>query len=384
MKQTGSDISRTVSERPRLLMGMDLGREKWELAFLGGSQSKPRRIRMSAGDLERLQREVDRARGWARLPADVEVCTCYEAGRDGFWVHRALTALGYTNQVVDSSSIERARRSKEKKTDRIDAGKLVEMLWRHYHQPGERRHWSVVRVPTLEQEDLRQEERDRGWLTEERTRLHNRIRGLLAKHGIVEVRLADLGAQLDALQRGDGGTLPPHTKVSLQRDLAQLDLIECQLRELRTAQQRRLEREAAANPIDRAAQTMMMYRGIGDGAICVAQELAWRDFRNTREVGAAAGLTGCLWSSGKLVREQGLAHTGNPRVRRMMVQLGWCWVRYQPRSALTRWFHERFSRTRAERKKGIIALARKLLIALWKFWTTGEAIEGAVLKTDCA
>jgi transposase len=192
------------------------------------------------------------------------------------------------------------------------------------------------------------------------------------------------GRRLEQLRSLDGQPLLAHTQALIRHLLLDFDRIESRLKEIKAERRERVRQAAQAplraTPVERATQLMQQFRGIDEGAGTIAAEFAWRDFRTPREVGAAAGLTGCLWQSGKTAREQGLARSGNRRARAVMVQIAWSWVRHQPRSALTRWWHKRFNHNKRDRKVGIIALARKLLIALWRLWTTGEVIEGAVLK----
>jgi transposase len=364
-------------------MALDLGLKSWTLAFLGGALGKARVVTIKARDFVRLERELGKARKRAELAEDAAVKSCFEAGRDGFWLYRVLRSKGIETLVVDSSSIERNRRAQSAKTDRIDATKLVEMLYRHHFESPGRAGWSIVRVPGVAEEDARQAEREREQLVRERGRCRNRIESDLARLGIYEFSFRGLEARLAKMRGADGALLPPHHVAALQRGVERLEQVNAQLAALES--ERRADLEQAQNEPakdktpERIAATLMQLRGIGESALTLAREFGWRDFKSGRPVGAAAGMVPCPWRSGQLNRQNGISG-GNGRVRRVIVQVAWGWLRFQPDSALSRWFRERFGRGRRSTKVGIIALARKLLIALWKLWTTGEIPEGAICK----
>jgi len=337
-------------------------------------------VTIPAGDLPGLEQEIARARERFKLAEDVRVVSCYEAGRDGFWLHRFLTTLGVDSAVVDSSSIEVNRRARHAKTDSLDVQKLLSLLLR-YHD-GEDRVWSVVRVPSVEQENGRQLHRDREALTEERTLHRNRIKGLLASQGVFLGIKADFAEILGSVILWDGTSLPAEMKLRLQREWQRLCLVETQLRELKSLREKKVsEGESVAM---RMIQQLVLLRAIGkiSAWVFVQEFFGWRQFRNRRQIGALAGLVPLPYRSGEtLNRDQGIGHEGNARLRTMSIEIAWSWLRYQPQSGLSLWFKERYGPgTRRSRRVGIVALARKLLIALWHYLETGVIPDGAVLK----
>jgi transposase len=371
-----------------LYMALELSAKEWLLAFGVGVATPVRRRRMPAGAVEVLRDEVAGARERFGLAADAPVRSCYEAGRDGFWVHRLLTQEGITNLVVDSSSIEVSRRARRAKTDRLDAEHLLRLLCRAWG--GERQVWHVVHVPSPALEDTRQVERWVATLVQERTRWRNRIRGLLALQG-VRVALTPAGlAALATSRTGDGAPLPPHWLARVHASWRQWQDVEAQLRTARRAQRARLRAAAAAartTPL--AARTPEMLaaqlhglRGVGiRTALPIAKEVLGRDLRNRRQVGALSGFVPMPYQSGTRAHEQGISRAGLRRMRGVLVELAWQWVRYQPTSALTRWYQARFGAGgRRPRKVGIVAVARRLLIALWRYVQTGALPDGAELR----
>jgi transposase len=287
-----------------------------------------------------------------------------------------------TNYIVDSSAIEVNRRQRRAKSDALDVRKLVTMLIRYQH--GERNLWSVVRVPSLAEEDQRQLHREIHTLKQERTRTSNRMKGLLSAQGLRLPQLKHLPVQLASVRLWDGSPVPAGLWRRLERDYAHYTFLVKQLREAE-AERRALVRTSSATSMAKVRQLMQL-RGIGiNGAwVCVMEFFGWRQFANRREVASLAGLTPTPYQSGGLAREQGISKAGNRHVRWLMIELAWCWVRYQPESAITRWYLERFydGGSRA-RRIGLVAVARKLLIALWRFLETGELPEGATLKSEC-
>lgn len=365
-----------MTEPKAMYMAMELSAKKWHLCFWAGAAK--RRITVLAGNLEGTLEAIKRAKQKLGLPADCEVRSCYEAGRDGFWIHRFLTESGIHNQVVDSASIEVNRRKRRQKTDRLDAVKLVTMLFR-YWELNETGVWKVVRVPSKEQEDDRQLHRDIERLKKERKQHNVRIRSLLVKFGVT-VKKAH-GCDLDKLRDWRGDPLPKDTLELLRMEQRRLELAISQIKRLETARDRRIAEPR--NDSDRKAQKLMRLRAVGPvSGWCLAKEFfGWRDFRNRRQVGALSGLTGTHYSSGDSTRDQGISKAGNPRVRHLMVELAWTWLRLQPRSKLSKWYNERYGNgTKRMRRVGIVALARKLLIALWKYVENDELPEGALLS----
>jgi transposase len=367
---------------PTLLVAFDLGNRIWKLACRASPADPPRIRTLPARDLPALANELAAARARFRLAPDASVVTCYEAGRDGFWLHRALTALGITNYVVDSASIEGNRRGRQAKSDRLDATALLDKLGRYVG--GERRVWSVVHVPSVEDEDRRQLHRELFTVTRERTRVVNRIKGLLALHGVVLPTTRGLPREMPAdpeLRTWNCEPLPPGAHARLTREWHRLTFLRREVRSL--VAERRARLTAGEDPVVPMVQRLLALRGIGEvGAwIYTTEFFAWRQFRNRRQVGAAAGLTATLRSSGRVTREQGISKAGNRYLRALAIELAWSWVRRQPTSALSQWYRQRFASGGPRlRRIGIVAVARKLLIALWRYLETGVVPAGAVLK----
>jgi transposase len=364
-----------------LYLAFELGKNTWKLGFTIGMAQQPRERTIPAGALETLQKEITRAKQRFGLPEDACVVSCYEAGRDGFWLHRYLAAHGVTNHVIDSASIEVNRRQRRAKTDRLDVHKLLTMLLRH--MAGERKVWSVVRVPSVEEEDRRQLHRELTTAKCDRTRLSNRIKGLLAGHGVQLVLQGDVDAQLDQLHQWDGSPLPPALLSRLKRAWQQVCFLTAHIQTLE-AQRRAVLRRREDAVVDQVRQLFTL-RGIGvhSAWLYVMELFAWRDFQTPKQVGALAGLTPTPSQSGQSRRELGIAKAGNRHMRAMAIEIAWAWRRFQPTSALSQWYEQRFGHGSARlRKIGIVALARKLLIALWRFLKTGVLPEGAVLKAE--
>ena len=361
-----------------LYMAMELSDKQWKLVFSDGGE-KRRHETMEAGHRMELVEAIRKAKEKFDLSSEAKVVSCYEAGRDGFWLHRYLVTLGVENQVVDSSSIETNRRKRRAKTDRIDGVKLLTMLMRYWG--GERGLWSVVRVPSLEDEEGRRLHRELASLNKERTRHRNRIRGLLVAQGLRLEPKGDFLQRLEALTLWDGAPLPLELKGELEREYQRLRLVEAQRRALEKTRKSRL-RQAHTASLQRVVRLMSL-RAIGPNCawLLVMEFFAWRGFRNRRQLGACAGLTGTPYDSGASKRDQGISKAGNRRVRTMMVEIAWLWLRYQPNSKLSHWFGERFSGGGARmRRVGIVALARRLLVALWRYLEDGVLPEGAELK----
>jgi transposase len=332
-----------------------------------------------AGLLARLSdlRQKARARTGQLFP----IITIQEAGLDGFWIHRVRLSESIESHVVDPASIATSRRRRRAKTDQIDGEALVRALLAY--KRGEPRVCAMVRAPTPEEEDRRRIMRERKTLTAERIQHINRIKGLLFAQGIThyEPGHRDRRTRLDALRTGDGRLVPPHLKALIVRELDRLELVLEQLKSVETERDDVLvatSPEAAGEP--RPAGLLRALKGIGpEFAAILWSEGLFRSFANRRQVAAYAGLAQTPWRSGSIDREQGVSKAGNPRLRTTMIQLAWLWLRHQPRSALSRWFHERVERHgRRVRKTAITALARKLLGAFWKYVTAGVVIEGAV------
>jgi transposase len=365
-----------------LYVALELSQSKWQLAFTTQAGQKPRLRQIKARDLKSLAEEIRSAKQRFSLSASSRVMSCYEAGRDGFWLHRHLESVGVESRVVDSSSIEVNRRARRAKTDRLDAIKLLSLLVRY--DSGEKGVWSVVRVPSPKEEDGRQLGRELAMLKGERTGHWNRIRGLLAAQGI-ELGSGCLGRfqeWLEEVRLWDGSALPAGLRARLERELERLESVEEQIRTLELHRRERVA-EAKSREDEQVGQLLLL-QGIGMNSswLFVMEFFAWRQFRNRRQVGALAGLAPTPYSSGdSLHHEQGIAKAGNERVRTMAIEIAWCWLRWQPRSELSKWFQERFGKGNSRsRRVGIVALARKLLVALWRYLETGVLPEGAQLK----
>jgi transposase len=334
---------------------------------------------IAAGDILALGEEIGLAKKRFGLPETAPVKSCYEAGRDGFWLHRYLLEEGIENLVVDSSSIEVNRRARRAKTDRLDVGKLLSMLMR-YHS-GEKKVWSVVQAPSVEAEDKRHLHRQLLTLKRDRTRYINRLKGLLASQGVrMPVGSAFL-ERLEHVRLWDGSALPSGLKARLEREHAGLLFVQQHIAEVEA--ERREKILTWVDPSADKVRRLLRLRGIGENSswLFVMEFFGWREFRNRREVGGLAGLTPTPHQSGEESREQGISKAGNRSVRAMAVEIAWCWVRHQPDSELTRWYLERFGHGgKRMRKVGIVALARKLLVALWRYVETGEIPAGAQLK----
>jgi transposase len=363
-----------------LLLAFELGQRSWKLGFTGGMGQRPRIRQIPAGAVTALMTEIERAKKRLGLPSDALVTSCYEAGRDGFWLHRFLVAHGITNYVVDSSSIEVDRRARRTKTDRLDLVGLVSLLARYVL--GDRRAWRVVRVPTVADEDARHLPRTLEALTQDRTRLVNRLKSLLATQGLSLVIDAQFLNRLAGTHLWDGAPVPPGLQERLSRTWTLLQEVNGQIRNLKALQLTRPETVTSAT--SRAAAQLLTVRAIGPvGASVLATEIfGWRRIRNGRELGALVGLVPAPYQSGETDYDQGITRAGNAHVRRVIVQLAWGWIHHQRDSALTHWYQQRFGTGgKRLRKIGIVALARKLLIALWRYLETGMVPDGARLKT---
>ena len=362
-----------------LYLAFELGNRDWKLGFTTGFGQPPRERTISARDVPALAAEITQARRRFALPAGARVCCCYEAGRDGFWLHRALTHQGIENLVVDSSRIEINRRARRAKSDRLDVRKLLTMLLRY--DAGERRVWHVVHVPTPAEEDRRQLHQELLFTKRDRARITNRIKGLLASQGVPLLTLQRFTAQLPELRTWDGTPLAPALAARLQREWAKVQVLSEQIRGL-AAERRELLR-IGTDPAIRQVRQLLALRAIGPESawLYVMEFFSWRQFANRREVGALAGLTPTPYQSGDSHREQGIAKAGNRHIRAMAIEIAWAWLRFQPTSALAQWYTARVGHGSSRvRRIGIVALARKLLIALWRYLETGVVPDGAVLK----
>ena len=381
MDQKQSTLKEEITTRFHVLyVAFELSNSTWKMACSDGR--KVRHVTVTARDLGQVERALLRAQDHFAMAEGCATVSCYEAGRDGFWLHRYLQGRGIDNVVVDSASLEVDRRLRRAKTDRIDAGKLLRMLIR-YHG-GERQLWRVVRVPSREDEDARHLHRELEALKRERTRHRNRIHGILMQQGL---RIPNPSKKrflkdLEALRTWDGQQLPVGMKARLVRTYQQLRLVEDQISALATEKREQLQQ--VDNAKMRQVAQLLRLSGIGPVSswAFVMEFFGWRRFRNRREVAALAGLTPTPYDSGRKLREQGISKAGNRRIRTLAIEIAWAWLRYQPHSKLSQWFSERFASGGTRMKRiGIVAVARRLLVDLWRFLEYGVVPEGALLTT---
>ena len=373
------DPARDRHPQATLYASLELSRSAWLVTSLAPGSDKMSKHSVTGGDGAALLALLARLRGRVARPdgASVEVVVIQEAGRDGFWVHRLLEAHGIESHVVDPGSVAAPRRQRRAKTDTIDGETLLRTLlaWRR----GEPRVCAMVRPPSPGEEDRRRTSRERGMLLEERVRHTNRIKGLLAGQGVADYEPLgkDRRTRLEALRTGDGRPLPARLRAELLREIERLELVQRQIAEAE-AERDAAEPEAEPSPV----ALLEGLKGIGPQIAAVLyHEGLYRSFANRREVAAYAGLAPTPWRSGKVAREQGISKAGNPRLRHAMVELAWLWVRHQPDSAPSRWFRARVGHERGRvRRVAIVALARRLLVALWRYLAHGEVPEGAALK----
>ena len=323
-----------------LFVAFELSEKTWKLGFTTGHGQKPRERTVPARHHERVLNEIAQAKKRFGLPETAPVVSCYEAGREGFWLHRFLQAQGITNHVVDSSSIEVNRRKRRAKSDGLDVRMLLSMLMRY--EQGERDVWRVVHVPSVAAEDGRHLHRDLETLKQERASTTTRIKGWLSSQGIRLTSLSKFPEQLDALRLWDGAEIPSGLRRRLLRVWAHHEFLSEQIAALE-AERRALLHSAEDASLEKVRQLLHL-KGIGiNGAwLLVMEFFGWRELKNRREVGGLAGLTPTPYQSGESAREQGITKSGNRHVRWMTTELAWSWIRYQPESALSCWFRERF------------------------------------------
>jgi transposase len=367
-----------------IFVSLELSRSTWLVTSLSpGQGEKMSRHSVTAGDTAELMKlfvELKR-KAAIRTGQSYPVITIQEAGLDGFWLHRVLQQEGIESHVVDPASIATPRRRRRAKTDKLDGETLLRALLAS--KRGEPRVCAMVVAPSPEQEDRRRVCRERQTLIAERITHVNRIKGLLFAQGISDYAplRRDRRVRLEALRTGDGRELPLHLKAQIGRELDRLELLLDHIKAVEAEQDALLA--AAGKPGTESAApdpvTMLLaLKAMGANFAAVLwSEAFYRHFANRRQLAAYAGLAPTPWRSGGIEREQGVSKAGNPRLRTMMIQLAWLWLRHQPQSALARWFKTHSQRGR---KTAIVALARKLLVALWKYVTSGVVIEGAVMK----
>ena len=363
-----------------LYMALELGERTWKVGFTTGLGQPPRQREIPSRAVVCLEREIAAAKERFGLAAQTRVVSCYEAGRDGFWLHRWLVSIGVESEVVDSSSIQVDRRQRRAKTDRLDLKRLLTMLVRY--QQGERDVWRVVRVPSVEAEDARQLHRELETLRKEQTAHSNRIKGLLSSCGVTLEVDRQLAKRLKQLRLWDGSPLPRELHQRLLREFERMQVVNRQIRQLEKERARRIRREEK-DPAVGQIRTLMGLKGLGANSswLYVREVFGWREIKNRRQIGAIVGLVGSPYRSGDLNHEQGISKAGNRRMRAMAIEIAWGWLRFQPNSELSRWYEKRFAHGgKRLRRIGIVALARKLLVALWKYLETGVPPAGAELS----
>jgi transposase len=372
----------TAEEYATVYVAFELSKAKWKLGVMLPGSTKMSRYTIEGGDLAALAARFVTARTRAgRSGKPVQIVCCYEAGFDGHWLHRWLSNQGVINYVIDPASIQVSRRARRAKTDRIDLEQLLRALLAFLR--GEPRVCSMVHVPSVEDEDRKHRNRERERMLKERTAHTNRIKGLLHAQGIRDVMplKPDFLDKLAGLRTGDGRELPQRLKEEIVREHERLWLVHKQLAVLEAdskAEQRAAAPGSAEDKIVRLAQL----KGIGPvGAQGLVNEVFYRSFDNRRQVGSYVGLVGTPYDSGESRREQGISKAGNHRAREFAVELAWLWIQHQPNSDLTRWFIERVGNLKGRiRRITIVAVARKLMVALWRYLETGVVPTGAVLR----
>ena len=360
----------------------ELSKATWKLGLLLPGSKKLSRYAIPAGDLKVLTELLTKARTKVvGCGKPVRIISCYEAGFDAHWLHRWLTDQGVTNYEIDPASIAVNRRARRVKTDRIDLDQLLRTLLAYLRD--EPRVCSMVHVPAVEDEDRKRLNREREYLKEEQTAHTNRIKGLLHAQGVRNAMPLRRGfvASLDKLRTGDGRPLPERLKTEIVREHERLSVVIRQINDIEAASRTELR---AAKPGSPEAKTVMLanLKGIAMiGGQKLVNEAFYRSFDNRRQVGSYFGLTGTPYNSGVTERDQGISKSGNARARTIAIELAWLWVQHQPGSELTRWFHERVRNLKGRpRRVAIVALARKLMVALWRYLTTGLIPAGAVMR----
>ncbi len=385
MKNRNPSILTNAAENTAVIfVSIELSKKAWLIGIHTPLADKVGLHKLEAGDsaallalIRRITKKVERT-----MSGPVKVLSCYEAGYDGFWLHRALAEAGIINHVIDPASLQVNRRARRAKTDRIDAMGMLRALMAF--DRGEDQVFSVVQVPSIEKEDARRVHRERQRLIKERIQHVNRIKALLATQGIYDYEplRRHRRERFEALTTAMGTPIPYHLRNEIMRHLQRLELVLEMIRAVETQRDAVIEAEPAANDSSRKMQQLITLRAIGPQfATVLVGEVFHKHFANRRQVASYAGLVPSPFNSGSVVREQGISKAGNPRARTTMIEMAWIWLRYQPHSALSRWFHERVGTgTGRVRRITIVALARKLLVALWRFLETGLVPDGAELK----
>jgi transposase len=375
----------TADHSGTIFVAIELSQKTWLVTVHSPDRDRFSRHRIAGGDYAELLAQIDkvRARAAQKLGTLPRVVSCYEAGYDGFWLHRLLEAAGITNFVFDPASIAVELRARRAKTDRIDGEVLLRTLMAYLR--GEPRVVRIVRVPSVEQEDARRASRERDRLIKEQTGHTNRIKALLRLPGLAvgNPRRRDWLAWLERQRDWQGQPISPHLLAEVKREHARLMLVREQISALEQAQAAGAASPAAV-PAAMAERRhrLQQLKAVGPAfAATLVDEVFYKDFRNRREVASYCGLAPSPWKSGGIDREQGISKAGSRRARQKAVELAWLWLRHQPDSALSRWFATRTAKAgKRARRIAIVALARKLVVALWRYLTTGLVPEEAVMK----
>ncbi len=363
-----------------LYLAFELSLKKWKLGFMDGRSPRVRVVTIRAGELQAVSGEIQKARKHFGMRECSRVISCYEAGREGFWLDRALKQRGIENHVVDASSIKVNRRQRRAKTDRLDVEQLVKQLLGYLR--GERDEMRVARVPSLEAEDRRHLHRGLETLKQERKQHRVRIQSLLFTHGINVKVGARFSKQLVELRCWNGEPVPGQLMERIQAEYHRLQLVEVQIREIQIRQKQQLDAQAKAAVEEKVRRLgRLVGVGLGSSWIFVMELFGWRVFRNRRELAAAVGLTPSPYNSGNEVREQGISRAGNSRIRKLLIEIAWAWLRFQPQTKLSQWYQQRFANSgKRMRRIGIVGVARRLVIDLWRYLEKGIIPEGAKLR----
>src|SRR5271167_1925192 len=363
-------------------VAIELSVSSWLVAARLPGTNKARLHRLEGGNTTALLKLIAELRSGAsaKLGSTADVACCFEAGRDGFWLHRLLTAHGVAAYVLEPTSILVNRRARRAKTDRLDAEGMLRVLaaW----LAGDRQVCSMVRVPTPEEEDAKRPHREREHLVKEKLRIENRISALLFTQGIRKrPSLRSWERDMAELRTGDGRALPPLLQTELNRLRRRLVLTLELIRELEVE---RAEAQAATtdDAVTQKITALQRIRGVGENfSNVLVREVLYRSFDNRRQLASYVGIAPMPYQSGALDLDRSISRAGNPRARTTLIQLAWLWLRYQPGSALATWFRERVGTLQGRtRRIAIVAMARKLLIALWRYVETGVVPDGVKIR----
>src|SRR6202049_5031431 len=383
---------RTVSNLPaamhvetaRCLFSIELSKQSWVIGFISPLSTKINRRILSGCDWKGLLELIEevRARVSRETGRAVDVISCYEAGYDGFWLHRLLEAHGIRNYVIDPASLQVDRRMRRVKTDRIDTERLLRSLMAYLRS--EPKVWSVVRVPSIAEEDELRLHRRRDRLVSEAVHAVNRIKGLCALHGIYDYQplRPQAMARLEQLRTAEDISLPPRLKSEIKRELQRLELVVEMIATLEAERDAIVEDEASTHVNAKKIQNLHQLKAIGpEFAAVLVGEIFHRDFNNRRQLASYIGYAPSPFQSGNVAHDQGISKAGNRKGRTTGIELAWLWLRYQPDSDLSVWFQTRVGTMKGSiRRIPVGALARKLLVALWRYLETGVVPRGAVLK----